>query len=38
RGDFEDAFRTYLHTENFEMREQAERAIDTRVLACIRAQ
>ncbi len=38
RGDFEDAFRTYLHTENFEMREQADRAIDTRVLAYIRAQ
>ncbi|MEW8975628.1 MAG: DUF1028 domain-containing protein, partial [Exiguobacterium sp.] len=30
RGDFEEALRTYLHTENFEMREQADRAIDTR--------
>ncbi|MGE6555240.1 DUF1028 domain-containing protein [Exiguobacterium artemiae] len=38
RGSFAEAFRTYLHTENFEMREQTDRSIDTRVLAYLRAQ
>lgn len=38
RGSFEEAFRTYLHTENFEMREHQDRIIDTRVLAYLRAQ